>query len=188
MNFNKLLYLLICFLFFLLLTTIVHFYYYSNNKNVVVQVDNESLLTNIAYTPQIISSCNKFNLNFDKKNVILFRYFNNTCSKCIDTFLNEILALQEEIGKDKIWILPAYPDDRNSRIQLRNELAKYNYIHFSSDSLFIPVRHEEYLSYFAYINSEKKIEMVYIPDRNDIKTLQYYFSEIKIILKNNTEN
>ena len=56
---------------------------------------------------------------------MFLRYVNNVCSSCIDSHLEELIALQNEIGKDNVWIFPAYPNDRNSRIRLIGKI----YIH-----------------------------------------------------------
>ena len=100
----------------------------------------------------------------------------------------EILSFQEEIGKEHIWVFPAYPDNRNSRIQLSNELAKYNYRNIPADSLLVPTYEGEQKSYFAWINGEGEIDMVFVPDRSNVHHTRQYFLEVKKTIQNLGEN
>lgn len=147
--------------------------------------NNELLMTNIRCVPKIVRSYEKVKDVYGGKNILFFRYVNNACSSCLNGYLTEILALQEEIGKKHIWIFPAYPDDRSSRIQLSNELAKYNYRNIPCDSLLIPIYEGEEKSYFAWINNEREIEMVFIPDKNKFQDTRNYLLEMKQIIQRN---
>ena len=129
--------------------------------------------------PEVIRSYDKVKDVYGKKNTLFFRYPKNSCSSCINYYLAEILALQEEIGKDYVWIFPAFSDDRNSRIQLSSELAKYNYRNISADSLIIPIYENEQKSYFGWINNEGEIDMVFIPEMNKGHYLRNFFFEVK---------
>lgn len=120
--------------------------------------------------------------------LVVVTVINYNHSKSIRNQLNEILKLQEEIGKDNIWIFPAYPDDRNSKIQLSNELSKYNYRNIPADSLLIPVDNDEQRSYFAWVDNAGNIGMVFIPDWNNVQFTRKYFIQIKKRLKNSQQN
>jgi len=71
--------------------------------------------------PEIIRSYEQRKDAYKEINILFFRYTNNSCNSCLNYYLFEILTLQEEIGKEHVWIFSAYPDDRGSPIQLRNE-------------------------------------------------------------------
>ena len=129
--------------------------------------------------PEIVRSFEKVKDIYGKKNTLFFRYSENSCSSCINYYLAEILVLQEEIGKDNVWIFPSYPDDRGSRIQLSNELAKYNYQNIPADSLLIPTYGGEQKSYFVWMNNEGEIDMVFVPDENNLQYLYNFFLEVK---------
>ena len=159
------------------------FTFSKHNKVSYVVSDSEALIANVLLVPEIIRSYDKVKDIYGKKNSLFFRYVQTSCSSCFDSQLNEILTLQEEIGNDRIWIFPAYPDDRNSRIRLSNELAKYNYRNIPTDSLLIPIYSGEQKSYFAWVNSKGEIDMVFVPDWNKVQFTRKYFIEVKKRLK-----
>ena len=161
------------------ITVINHNRSKSASPVVYQHTNDEALLMNIQCVPDIVRSFEKMKDVYVKKNTLFFRYPKNSCGSCINTFLAEILSLQEEIGKEHVWIYPAYPDDRGSRIQLSAELAKYNYRKIPADSLLIPTYEGQQKSYFAWINSEGEIEMVFIPDTNKPQYTRNYFLEVK---------
>ena len=142
-------------------------------------IDDESLTLNTLFVPDIIRSYEKVKDNIGQKNILFFRFVSNSCNTCLDSQLNALLAFQDEISKEYIWVFPAYPDDRNSRIQLAAELAKYNYRNIPADSLLIPVYEGERRSYFAWINDEGEIEMIFVPDRSNVHHTRQYFLEVK---------
>ena len=178
MNSNKVLIGLFVILFLLLILTLINFTH-SKNQPKPEQKHNELFLLNIHCVPEIIRSYEKIKDVYGKKNTLFFRYVQNSCSSCLDSQLNEVLIFQKEIGKDYVWIFPAYPNDRNSKIRLGNELAKFNYRNIPSDTLLIPTFNGEQKSYFAWINNKNEIDMVFIPDRNDVYYTHKFFLEIK---------
>ena len=182
MNLNKALFLSFGILALLVLATVFHVNRLKSAGYENVIIDDEILITHIHCLPEITRSYEKVKDVYGKKSTLVFRYSNNSCSSCIIYYLNEILALQEEIGKEHIWIYPAYPDDRSSRIQLSVELAKYNYRNIPADSLFIPTYEGEQKSYFAWINNEGEIDMVFIPDIHNKPYTSRFFFEVKKML------
>ena len=179
MNLNKALIVLYCFLILLGVVTILRFNRLKIDRVEYEYIDDEILTTNMLYIPEIVRSYEKVKDIYGRKNILFFRYTENSCSSCINYYLAEILVFQEEIGKDNVWIFPAYPDDRGSRIQLSSELAKYNYRNIPVDSLIIPEYGGELKSYFAYVNNEGDIDMVFIPDKNKFDYLHNFFLEVK---------
>jgi len=180
MNSNKLLIIFSCFL--LILVIVSAFNHSKSNRYEYVSTDNELLMNNIRCTPEIVRSYEKVKDVYGRKNTLILRYVNNACGSCIDSYLNEILTFQEETGKDNVWIYPAYPNDRRSRIQLGAALGKFNYQNIPADSLLIPTVDGEEKSYFAWINNEGDIEMVFFPDRLRIQQTRMYLQEVKKLL------
>ena len=117
----------------------------------------------------------------NKTSVLIYRYSKYMCEGCIQEDLQEIEFLQEEIGKDKILLIPAYPDNREERIELTNVLAKFNYVNNTSiDSFLIPSEEGYYLQrYFAVIDKEGNLTMVFFPRRGEKNLTRIYFSEAK---------
>ena len=179
MNSNKTLFVLYGLLFLLLVITFFRFNRSKNNSIKDEYVDNKTLATNILFAPEVISSYEKVKDTYGKKNILFFRYSKNSCSSCINNYLAETLTFQEEIGKDYVWIFPAYPNDRGSRIQLSNELAKYNYRNIPADSLLIPNYEGEQRSYFAWIGNDGEIDMVFFPDKDRPHLTREFFLEVK---------
>ena len=183
MNLNKTLIALSCIFFLMVLATIININYSKNSQTENEAIDTEMLMENINCIPEIIRSYERVKNVYGKKNILFFRYVNNMCSSCLESQLDETLTLQNEIGKDHVWIFPAYPNDRNSKILLSNELAKYNYRNISIDSLLIPTYDGEQKSYYAWINNEGEIDMVFIPDRNNVRYTRNYFLEVKRVIQ-----
>jgi len=180
MNSNKALIFFSCFLFVLVVVSALN--HSGNNRYEYISTDNELLMSNIHFIPDIVRSYEKVKIDYGRKNTLIIRYANNLCDNCFDSLLDELLSFQEEIGKDFICIFPAYPNDRRSRIRLSNDLAKFNYQNIPADSLLIPICGEEEKSYFAWINNKGDIEMVFFPDRNRFQHTRRYFQEVKKLL------
>ena len=189
MNINR---ALIVSLFILILLTVATVVNLNNSKSPTYSVseyrDDEAFMINVQCVPEIVRSYESVKEVYGKKNILFFRYVNNSCNSCVDSQLNELLNFQEEIGKEHIWVFPAYPNDRNSKIQLSNELAKYNYRNIPADSLLVPTYEGEQKSYFAWINGEGEIDMVFVPDRSNVHHTRKYFLEVKKRIQNLGEN
>jgi len=185
MNLNKALVVIFCVLSLLVVITFINI---NRPKAVQYAVDenkcDEALMNNIRWTPEIIRSYKRVKEVYNKKNILFFRYAGNSCNTCLNSQLSELLSFQEEIGKKHVWIFPAYSKDRNSMIRLSSDLSKYNYINVPADSLFIPTYESEEKSYFAWINDEGEIDMVFIPDRSNVHYTRQYFLEVKRIIQN----
>ena len=189
MSLNKALIILFCYLSLLLVVTIINLNRSKSTPSITHEyVYDEALIVNILYVPEIIRSYEKVKLEYGKKNILFFRYISNSCNSCSDSQLNELFTFQEEIGKEHVWIFPAYPDDRNSRIRLSAELSGYNYRNIPADSLIIPIYGGEQKSYFAWINSEGEIELVFVPNRSNVYHTRQFFIEVKRIIQMLEEN
>ena len=178
MNLNRALLILFGILIVLVALTVFQVDQSKSARIEYVYADDDVLMTNILCTPEIVRSYKNVKDVFGNKDILFFRYAYNTCSSCINGYLAETLALQEEIGKEHIWIFPAYPDDRGSRLQLSAELAKFNYRNIPAESLLIPTHNGEQKPYFGWINNKGEIVMVFIPDINYQLYTQKFFREV----------
>ena len=193
MNLNKALIAVLCLLSVLVAVTVVNLSRSTSVEYGEELTDDqfmvgETLMANIRLTPDIVRSYDSIKEYYDFRNILIFRYTQNTCQICLDSQLNALLAFQEEIGKAYVWVLPAYPDDRNALIQLNTDLAKFNFKNIPAALLLIPKSYDESKSYFAWVNSEGEIEMVYVPDRSNVQLTRRYFDEVKRIIQNPGEN
>ena len=119
----------------------------------------------------------------NKTSVLVYRFSKYMCKSCIQEDLQEIELFQEEIGKGKILLLPAYPDSREGRIELTNVLAKFNYVNIPIDSMLIPSQDGDYMQrYFAVIDKDGNLSMVFFPRREEVNLTRHYLSEVKKIL------
>ena len=119
------------------------------------------------------------NINL-KTPMLIYRYSKLMCESCILEDLKEIELFQEEIGKEKILLLPAYPDDRMGVIELSNVLVKHNFVNIPLDSLVIPSDEGNILQrYFAVIDKDYNLTMVFIPRRGEENLTRTYFLEVK---------
>jgi len=168
-------------------------FFFVNNKsqkkiqqNGILLID-DSVVNENRYREDILSSfeTNKhfyFSGNNIEFPILIYRYSKNTCNSCIQQDQTELLQFQSEVGEKRILILPAYSNSINDQITLKNELHKFNYLNIPIDSLYIP-QDEMHIRkrYFAVINSEKKMEMIFFPRLGYKELTQDYFLEINKI-------
>ena len=182
MNINRALIVLFAILIVIVVLTVFRFNQTKSTRIEHIYIDDEALIANIICIPDIVRSYGNVKDVYGEKNILFFRYAHNSCSSCIFNYLEEILALQKEIGKEHIWIFPAYPNDRGSRIQLNAELSKFNYHNIPADSLLIPIINGKQKQYFGWLNNEREIELIFIPDINNSLYTNKFFLEVKRIL------
>ena len=116
--------------------------------------------------------------------VLIYRFAKDMCAVCVHEDLYEIEQFQQEVGKDKIVLLPTYPDGRMGMIELTNMLAtKFNYLNVPFDTLLIPHLEDNYLRrYFAVIDRDGNLTMVFFPHKDETHLTRLYFSEVKKII------
>lgn len=116
--------------------------------------------------------------------ILVYRYSGNMCHSCIIENLMELRDFQERTGKDHILVLPAFPEDRGGKARLNTELADFNYLNISPDSLALPIHEIEGAKpYFAVLNSDGKLEMVFFPQAGRPEITQAYFREVEKRIK-----
>lgn len=121
--------------------------------------------------------------------ILIYRYSNMMCWSCITEDLDVLLSFQEKIGREHVLILPAYPDDRDNRIRLANELSKFNYRNVPVDSLIIP--DDEIAGarrYLALINADDEMDMLFFPRKDHPELTQRYLSEIESYFKSHNQD
>jgi hypothetical protein len=122
----------------------------------------------------------------NKTSVLIYRFSKYTCDACLHEDLQEIELLQKEVGKDKILLLPAYPDTRIEKFVLLSVLERFNYMNIPLDSWTIPLYYEDgnktLHRYFAVIDEGGNLTMVFFPRRGEINLIRRYFSEVKKLI------
>jgi hypothetical protein len=102
------------------------------------------------------------------------------CEGCIFEDLENLKVLQKQIGKDRILVLPSFSNNSRNRARLLYELADFNYRVISLTSLVIPTLEARGpLPYFAVINSQGNVEMVFFPRLGYSTFTQAYFKEVE---------
>lgn len=64
----------------------------------------------------------------NKSNLLIYRYCDETCEKCVEEDLHLLLEFQEKYGMESVLVVPSFPDNRNTRIRLNSELRGFNYL------------------------------------------------------------
>ena len=123
---------------------------------------------------------------FGQAPVLMYRYSQFSCDGCIQVELDALYSLQNEIGKKHIRILPAYDDTRNNRIKLLHMLHRFNYRIIPVEDFLMPADCDDrgLKRFFAFINKEGSIGMIFFPEVSKPQLTKHYFSEIKKILEN----
>jgi len=121
--------------------------------------------------------------------LLIYRYSFEMCWSCISEDLDLIETFQTLVGKERVLILPAYPEDRIHRIRLTNDLTQFRYRNMLSDSLSFPVdKTGAKVRYMAIMYADGTLEKVFFPRRNGIKRTKMYFAEIKEYFVTNSHN
>jgi len=142
----------------------------------IENLDLHSTIYNDYYSKKS-SICDATN---NKTSVLIYRYSKNTCGSCIQEDLLEIEHFQKEIGKEKVLLLPDYPDNREGRIELSNVLDKFNYVNIPVDSFFIPSIEGNFPQrYFAVIDNSGELTMLFFPRSGETKLTRLFFSMVK---------
>ena len=121
----------------------------------------------------------------NKTPLLFYRYSQFICDGCVQDDLDLLDSLVAKIGKEHILVLPAFPNNKENRLRLRNRLAKFNFINIPIEDFDIPLECNSNLQkrYFAYINKDRIIEFVFFPEREKPQLTKHFFSEIKEKLK-----
>lgn len=130
---------------------------------------NNALLSSIAYfsctTNMQFLSWDSIKLS--QNNSLIYRFSEHMCDECIFQDLVELHKVQEKIGKERIWILCDFEDNRLNNSLFRNKLHAFNYMNISSDSLSFPLGKDlNEKRFFAITNSEGHITALFYPQKN----------------------
>lgn len=191
--------------FILLAVLCCVFFYYCMIRNDKLVVTNnalseietnsmfkENFLDVSSYNAEFIHNFQQFqnknesDIMFERLPIIIYRYSQFICENCIQHELEALSKLQNEIGKERIWVLPEYENTRNNRVKLLNMLHKFNYKIVSDEELPMPMRRdgEVIQSFFFFVQEESRIGMIFFPEVSKPQLTQSYFAEIKNKLEN----
>ena len=114
-----------------------------------------------------------------KSNLLIYRYSYETCDKCVEEDLQALLEIQARIGKDAILVIPSFPESRNTKIRLRNELRDFNYLNITGHE-DMPL--DEYtglaMRYFIFYPKSQDTNYVFFPTKGQQKLTQSFFNII----------
>jgi len=112
--------------------------------------------------------------------ILIYRYSDLMCEGCVFEDLENLKDFQKEIGKDRILVLADFNNFRINMVRHRYELESFNYRILPTKSLIIPVNETEGLKpYFALLNSDFKLEMVFFPKKGFNEITQAYLKEVE---------
>ena len=146
------------------------------------------LIENVQLSPVVALSYNTLKIAINKNDstpTLIYRFPQHMCESCLHEDLSELLNFQRQNSKAAIHILPAYSNDRNSQIMLKNLLHNFDFQILPADSLCVPISEQDGTEkrYFAIISSDKKIDMIFFPQRHHQEFTRRYFLEVKKMLK-----
>lgn len=150
-----------------------------SHKETNIDITSERLLEQVFLSSKIYNTPFYVPENYEAPKLI-YRYSDSMCEGCVFEDLENLKDFQGKIGKDHILVFPAFNNDRRNLVRHRYELAVFNYRVLSTDSLIIPVHEiEGYRQYFAVMNCDGKLEMVFFPKRGHSTITQAYFAEVE---------
>jgi len=139
------------------------------------------LMEHIKYLPEVYQAheCYSKQLHNDTCALFIYRYYPSGCSPCYLDDLSELKLFQKTIGRDVVLALPAYANnDRNSRVRMVNEISDFRYRNIPADSLSFPIHNGEEKRYFAVIDKQGRIGMVFFPVKGRQDLTRRYFKEV----------
>lgn len=140
------------------------------------------LFDHIERLPEVYSTHQSYTqrLRDDTCAILIYRYSPNMCNACYQEDLFNLRDFQETIGREKVLVLPAHPvHDRGSRVQMNSEMEGFRYRNIPVDSLALPFREGEgEKRYFAVIDKQGQIGMVFFPVMGRQELTQRYFKKV----------
>jgi hypothetical protein len=155
------------------------------------EASNYIMFHNINHTAEIINSYNDnkdiLRYVFLKQTdfpVLIYRYQQGICSPCFQEDLSVLYQLKDEIGTDRILIVPEYGDDKNSRLSMKSDLNHFNHRNVPSKYLQIPADSDGVRDkYFAVINKDGNIENVFFSKAGYQHLTKIYVNGLKNLLR-----
>ncbi len=140
------------------------------------------LMEHIEYLPGVYRAHENYagQLQNDTCAVLIYRYSQNTCAPCFLEDLSDLGEFCKTIGRDNVMVLPAYPsNDRNSRMKMNSEINGLEYRNIPADSLALPIHKSEgEKRYFAVLDAQGRVGMVFFPVKGRQDLTRRYFREI----------
>jgi hypothetical protein len=108
---------------------------------------------------------------------LIFYYSELNCNSCVEIIIKEIENFRDSIGSDNIVYLSDYKRIRDMQIFKRiNHISSEIY---NISSLNIPLE-KMHVPLLFVLDNDKRIRSVFIPNKEDIKTIKLYLSTIKM--------
>lgn len=132
------------------------------------------LFDNVKYSSEVFYSYiakNKLYMFDVEPPILIYRYHQTICPPCFQEDLSVLYKIQEEIGSDRILILPSYEFDQASLLSMKSDLHKFRHKNITEELFVIPKEDENvYTKYFAFINEDGNLENIFFS--------QYGFSDL----------
>jgi hypothetical protein len=140
------------------------------------------LFDHVEYLPEVYRAHENYaqKLHDDTCAVLVYRYSPNMCNSCYQEDLIDLKEFKEAVGRDIALVLPAYfSNDRRNRALLHSETAGFRFRNIPADSLALPASASEgEKRYFAVIDAQGRVGMVFFPTRGRSDLTRRYFNEI----------
>ena len=137
--------------------------YCENRKNTILlsSVADYLCTTNMQFLPWD-------SIKLPQNNSLIYRFSEHMCDECIIQDLIELYNIQEKIGKEYIWILCDFEDNRINNSLFKNKLHAFNYMNIPSDSLLFPLdKNLNEKRFFAITDAEGHITDLFYPQKNE---------------------
>lgn len=144
-----------------ILYSIIYLYNENNkNKALLYSIVHLSCTTNTQSLPWD-------SIKFPQNNSLIYRFSEHMCDECIFQDLAELRKIQEKIGKEQVWVLCDFENNRINHSLFKNKLHDFNYMNIPSDSLSFPLdQNLNEKRFFATINAEGHITTLFYPQKN----------------------
>ncbi|MDR2040316.1 MAG: hypothetical protein LBQ60_20560 [Bacteroidales bacterium] len=148
------------------------------------------LMEHIEYSPEVYRAHENYaGQLYNDTIMLIYRYSSRMCTPCYQDDLIDLKEFIEIICRNVVLVLPAYPsNDRRSHIRINSETQGLKYRNIPPDSLALPIHADEgEKRYFAIMDTQGHVGMVFFPEKGRQDLTRRYFREIAKFFPSHTD-
>jgi hypothetical protein len=188
-------YLYFALIFFVLVINILFLYHKNRNKEIATLLEKEivnivsenAFLTDYIFEHLANESLNRVlwkieinqHLNISENNHLVFVFFRNSCTPCLDNEFSNIRKFALKFGVDRIILISDILDDRAQSILLfENNMENIKQISLSPDCFTFPLNKFQEKPFYFIVDSLWQANMIFVPDLKLTSLTEKYFKKI----------
>ena len=145
-------------------------------------IESENFLLSEQITiKDMVGNFHPFSEKLKRSPILIFRFWGSNCQTCIDTEIQRMVQSLTEVDPDKVIILVSDKNVNDLSYFKKVNRVKFEILLVEKEDIKIPM--EQYnIPYLFILSPDGFINSVFIPERNENKFSEQYYSLIKKIL------